>query len=188
MAEIEAKSAVISIEGGDPLPATVAVIDGDTVVPEAIEAVAEVAEAASSDGVEIARIEADARVTIAAIRAETETTAIEARRETDAEVAAMRERITWLEAEMTNTAERNRELEAEIAALSTPPALPLEPGETLTVEPNPETGETTVTLETTLETSSLTATEAPSESVDGSPAEPPAPEEPARKRRLVRFL
>lgn len=152
----EAEATVLLDENGN---AVSAVIDLPTGEPEP-----ETPEAA----VQIAQIEADKEITIAAIHADTEVAAIEARQETDVEVSALRERNTWLENELANTQELNRDLQAEVSRL-TPPPLPEPETETVIVAEIDPATLTTDTSETSPETSSSTETEPQSESGEGNP-------------------
>lgn len=173
--EVETKPAVISIDGGDALPATIAVIENDTVVPEAIDAVTEAVEEVSSDAVEIAQIEAEASVAIAETHAAVEIARIEASIDTSAELAELRERNSWLENQMMS-------MQEQIAARSIPQPSP-ETLEEVTTIIVPE--EVTIdTSETPPETSSSTQTEAPSESAVESPVEEAAEVVAVVKRRL----
>lgn len=158
---------------------TTVVVDVPPSEDEPSEAIAEAIEEASSDAVEIARIEADKEVTIAAIHAETEQAALEARTESDAQYVEMRERISWLESELTNTQERNRELEAR---LTPPPSEVTETISEVTETVQPETETDISEMET--ETSSSTQTEVPEKSEDAAPE---VVEEKVTRRRL-RFL
>jgi hypothetical protein len=167
----------------------VVIPDGEGGAAVVVEVPAETIEepAPSSDAVEIARIEADKDITIAAIHAETETAAIEARSETDAEVANLRERNAWLEAEMNTKEQALAEARAEVERL-TPPPLPPETETTEVVAVlDPETLATD-TSETPTEPLPETPTEAPSESADGAPVAEAEAAVVAVRRRVTRLL
>lgn len=168
---------------GEPTQILVDVPQPDTAPIEAVEEV-------TDSAVEIAQINADAQVEIAQTEAAVEIARIEAEQNMVAEAAAMRERVTWLEAELANTQEQNRQLQAQL----TPPSLPVEEAAEAMAEAveeaDPETlaeAMTTDTSETQTEASQQTQTEAPSESADGNPVEAAAEVAQAVKRRL-RFL
>lgn len=173
---------IIEGEGGG----AVLIADLPAAEVPALEAEADAIETVADSAVQIATIEAAARVEIAETQAAVEITRIEADAEANAEVIAMRERITWLEAETMNTQERNRELLAEVERL-TPPALPVEEVAEIVAALDPETL-TTDTSETMPETSSETGMGAPSESGGGAPVAEAEAAVVHAKRRVTRLL
>ena len=166
---------------------TATVIDGENGNPGAVVVELPPEEPPSSDAVEIAQIQADAAVEIASTHAAVEITAIEARAETDAETAALRERITWLEAETASLTEQNRQLTEQLTPLPLPEEVIVTEEITEPISAiNPET--VTDTSETNSETSSETRTEAQDENADVELAEEVAAPPIAMVRRKVRFL
>jgi hypothetical protein len=145
--------------------------------------------ATGSEAVAIAQIEGDTQVTIAAINAETEQARIEAMAARDEELTQARERISWLESQMTNMEEQNRLAQEQIAALTPPPLPEVEPVAIAVLDPETLTD----TLETPQETSSSTETEHQSESEAESPAQAEAAATGvilpgATLKRTLRFL
>lgn len=177
-------ASVLLDEEGNPVSAIVELPQNDGDGETELEAVETVADTA----VAIATIEADRDVTIAAIHADTEAARIAADAERDLELTAAKERITWLETEMTNTLERNRELESQLTSLPSPEELE-EATEELVEAVEALDPSTIDTSETGKETSSSIETEAPAKSEDASPAVAEGMEAvQAAKRRLLKFL
>jgi hypothetical protein len=128
-------------------------------------AAVEAVEATTEAAVEIAQIQADATVAVAETHAAVEIARIEANAETHDEIAALRERNSWLENELMNMQERDREREALILPILPTEETALETETIIEEELDPETLTTDI-VETLPETLSETQTEALEENVE----------------------